>query len=254
MLKRPVVLQAINIVAYIVTVAVNGLAGSTTLLGGVTSADVSDKYPTLVTPAGFTFAIWGIIYILLALFVIYQALPKNRDKPFLGQVSIFFALSSVFNICWLLLWHYDLISYSVILMLLLLASLILVYRRLDIGRVAVSLKERLFVHLPFSVYLGWISIATIANISVALTAAGWDGFGIEPATWAVVIIGVAVVLSLAMLATRRDVAFNLVVVWALLGILANQGGQEGVVLASEVAIVIVLVAIVATVVVSKFKR
>jgi len=254
MLKRHVVLQAINIVAYIVTVAVNGLAGSTTLLGGVTSADVSDKYPTLVTPAGFTFAIWGIIYILLALFVIYQALPKNSDKPFLGQVSIFFALSSVFNICWLLLWHYDLISYSVILMLLLLASLILVYRRLDIGRVAVSLKERLFVHLPFSVYLGWISIATIANISVALTAAGWDGFGIEPATWAVVIIGVAVVLSLAMLATRRDVAFNLVVVWALLGILANQGGQEGVVLASEVAIVIVLVAIVATVVVSKFKR
>lgn len=254
MLKRPVVLQAINIVAYIVTVAVNGLAGSTTLIGGVTSADVSDKYPTLVTPAGFTFAIWGIIYTLLALFVIYQALPKNRDKPFLGQVGIFFALSSVFNICWLLLWHYDLISYSVILMLLLLASLILVYLRLDIGRVAVSLKERAFIHLPFSVYLGWISIATIANISVALTAAGWDRFGIEATTWAVVIIGVAVVLSLAMLATRKDVAFNLVVVWALLGILANQGGQEGVVLASEAAIIIVLVAIAVTVVVSKFKR
>ena len=254
MLKRPVVLQTINIVAYIVTVAVNGLAGSTTLLGGVTSADVSDKYPTLVTPAGFTFAIWGIIYTLLALFVIYQVLPRNREKPFLGQVGIFFALSSVFNICWLLLWHYDLISYSVILMLLLLASLILVYLRLDIGRVAVSLKERLFVHLPFSVYLGWISIATIANVSVALTAAGWDRFGIEAATWAVIIIGVAVELSLIMLATRRDVAFNLVVVWALLGILANQGEQEAVVLASEAAIVIVLVAIVVAVVVSKFKR
>jgi benzodiazapine receptor len=254
MLKRPVVLQAINIVAYIVTVAVNGLAGSTTLLGGVTSADVSDKYPTLVTPAGFTFAIWGVIYTLLALFVVYQALPRNRDKPFLGQVGIFFALSSVFNICWLLLWHYDLISYSVILMLLLLASLILVYLRLDIGRVAVSLKERLFVHLPFSVYLGWISIATIANISVALTAAGWDRVGIEAATWAVIIIGVAVVLSLIMLATRRDVAFNLVVVWALLGILVNQSWKDSVVLASEVAIVIVLVAIVVTVLVSKFKR
>lgn len=181
-------------------------------------------------------------------------LPRNREKPFLGQVGIFFALSSVFNICWLLLWHYDLISYSVILMLLLLASLILVYLRLDIGRVAVSLKERLFVHLPFSVYLGWISIATIANISVALTAAGWDRVGIEAATWAVIIIGVAVVLSLIMLATRRDVAFNLVVVWALLGILVNQSWKDSVVLASEVAIVIVLVAIVVTVLVSKFKR
>ena len=108
--------------------------------------------------------------------------------------------------------------------------------------------------MPFSVYLGWISIATIANISVALTAAGWDRVGIEAATWAVIIIGVAVVLSLVMLATRRDVAFNLVVVWALLGILVNQSWKDSVVLASEVAIVIVLVAIVVTVLVSKFKR
>jgi benzodiazapine receptor len=252
--NRQVFFQAVNIVAFIVTVAVNGLAGSTTLLGGVTSADVSDMYPTLVTPAGFTFAIWGVIYTLLALFVVYQAFPKNRDKPFLSQVGVLFGLSSLCNVCWLFLWHYDLITYSLILMLALLASLILIYRRLDIGRAAVSLKEVALVHLPFSVYLGWISIATIANVSVALTAVNWDGWGIPDATWAVVIIAVALVLTLAMLATRKDVAFSLVVVWALVGILSKQSDFQNIVLAAEVCIGIILLAIVAVVLVSRFKR
>jgi translocator protein len=253
-LNRQVFFQAINIVAYIVTLAVNGLAGSTTLLGGVTSADVSDKYPTLVTPAGFTFAIWGVIYALLLLFVVYQVLPKNRDKPFLSRIGVLFALSSLFNVCWLFLWHYNLITYSLVLMFALLASLIWIYLRLDIGRRAVSLKEMAFVHLPFSVYLGWISIATIANVSVALTAVGWDGWGIEASTWAVVIVCVALLLSLAMLASRRDIAFSFVVVWALIGILSKQGEQQSVVLASEVGIVLLLVAIGVTVAASRLKR
>jgi benzodiazapine receptor len=252
--NKLVFFQAVNVVAFILTVVVNGLAGSTTVLGGVTSADVSDMYPTLVTPAGFTFAIWGVIYTLLALFVVYQAFPKNRDKPFLGQVGVLFGLSSVFNVCWLFLWHYDLITYSLVLMLALLASLILIYRRLDIGKATASVKEMALVHLPFSVYLGWISIATIANVSVALTAVDWDGWGIPDATWAVVIIAVALVLTLVMLATRKDVAFSLVVVWALFGIVSKQSDFQDIVLAAEVCIAIILVAVVAVVLVSKFKR
>ncbi len=254
MLKKPVVFQAVNIVAYVVTLVVNGLAGSTTIIGGVTSADVSDMYPTLVTPAGFTFAIWSVIYTLLALFVIYQALPKNKEKPFLDQVNWFFGLSSVFNILWLILWHYDFVTYSVLLMLGLLTSLIMVYRRLDIGRVAVTIKEMALVHLPFSVYLGWISIATIANISVALTAIGWKGFGLEASTWAVLIICVALVLSLAMLVLRKDIAFCGVVIWALFGILSKQADYESIVLVSEIAIAVLAVAIGVTLVLSKFKR
>jgi benzodiazapine receptor len=253
-LNKGVFFQAINVVAYVVTIAVNGLAGSTTLLGGVTSADVSDSYPTLVTPAGFTFAVWGIIYALLLVFAVYQLLPRNRSKPFLGQVGLLFGLSSAFNICWLFLWHYGYITYSVALMFALLASLILIYLRLGTGRAAVSLKERICVHLPFSVYLGWISIATIANVSVALTAAGWDGWGIEASTWAVAIICVALVLTLAVLATRKDAAFSLVVVWALVGILSKQSGYPNIVLAAEVAIAVILLAVAAVVLVSKFKR
>ena len=253
-MNKTVIFQAANIVAFIVMIAVNGLAGSTTVLGGVTSAEVSDMYPTLITPAGFTFAIWGIIYTLLLFFTVYQLLPKNRDNPFLQQIGLLFALSSLCNVCWLLLWHYDLVTYSLALMLALLASLILVYLRLGIGKTVVSIKERIFVHLPFSVYLGWISIATIANVSVALTAVGWDGLGIEASVWAVAIICVALLLSSAVLLTRKDIAYTLVVVWALLGILTKQSEQEGIVLASEIGIVLLLVAIAVTVFASKLKR
>ena len=96
--KKPVFLVVINLIAFIPMIAVNGLAGSTTFLNGVTSGEVSDIYPTLITPAGFTFAIWGVIYTLLLIFTIYQAMPKNRDKPFLKQISLLFALSSIWNI------------------------------------------------------------------------------------------------------------------------------------------------------------
>jgi benzodiazapine receptor len=240
--------------SYVGMVVVNGLAGSTVVLNGVTSADISDKYPTLITPAGFTFAIWGIIYALLFLFTVYQALPRNRDKSFLDEIGVLFVLSSLFNISWLFFWHYDLIVYSLVLMVGLLATLILLYLRLDIGRRTVSLKEMAFVQLPFSVYLGWISIATIANVAVSLTSIGWDGWGIEASVWAVAIICVALILSLFMLATRKDIAFNFVVMWALLGILTKQSEHQSIVFASEIGIVLLVVAIGVTVAVSKFKR
>jgi benzodiazapine receptor len=251
---RGLVFQAVNIVAFIVTITVNVLAGSTRLLNGVTSGEVSDMYPTLVTPAGFTFSIWGVIYVFLLVFAVYQALPKNRDQPFLGQIGLLFALSGLWNISWLFLWHYEMVTYSLVLMFALLATLIGVYLRLGVGRAAVSLKEMVLVHFPFSVYLGWISIATIANVSVALVAAGWDGWGIEPVTWAVIIICVALLLSLAMLATRKDIAYSFVVVWALVGILEKQSENQTIVLASEIGIVLLFVAVGVTVAGLRFKR
>jgi len=191
---------------------------------------------------------------LLLVFIVYQALPKNRDQPFLGQVGLLFALSGACNVSWLFLWHYEMVTYSLVLMFALLATLIGVYLRLGIGRAAVSFKEMVCVRLPFSVYLGWISIATIANVSVALTAVGWDGWGIEPSTWAIVIVCVALLLSLAMLVTRKDIAYCFVVVWALVGILTKQSAYQSIVLASEIGIVLLLAAIGVTVAGSRLKR
>lgn len=155
----------LNIIAFIVTIIINSLAGSTTFIGGQLTAQVSDANPTLITPAGYVFSIWGIIYLLLGIFTVYQALPRNKDRSFQKQISFFFVLSCVANILWLFAWQYGQLPLSVGLMLLLLASLIMIYQRLGIGKTVVPLIEKLAIHLPFSVYLGWITIATIANIS-----------------------------------------------------------------------------------------
>jgi len=228
-----------NIAAFIITLAINSLA-NTTVLNGRTTGQVSDLYPTLVTPAGYVFAIWGIIYVLLLAFVIYQALPSQKDKLFQKQIGLIFILSSLFNCVWLFLWQYDFITESVVVMFALLATLIAIYLRLNIGKAKVSLKEKLLVHLPFSVYLGWITIAAIANVASALVSVNWDGFGLSPEIWAVTVLTVALVITLAVIVTRRDIAYSLVIVWALGGIAVKQNTSQNVVTTAEIAIGVIL--------------
>ena len=247
-------LQVTNIIFFVVMVVINALAGSTTLLNGKLSGEISDLYPTLITPAGFTFSIWGIIYALLLVFIVFQAFPRNRNQSFLHQISFLFALSSIFNVFWLFLWHYEFITFSVGLMFGLLATLIAIYLRLDIGRASVPLRERILVHIPFSVYLGWITVASIANVAVALTAAGWDGGGVQPVMWAVLVLAVAVLIALIAIVTRKDVAYSLVIVWALAGIMSKQIESQNIVLAAEAGMAIILVAIAAMAVASRLKR
>lgn len=237
-------LKWLNIIAFIVTVIVNSLAGSTTLIGGVNTAQISDSNPTLITPAGYVFAIWGIIYVLLAVFVIYQALPSQKEKEYHRKIGWLFVLSCVFNVTWLFLWQYELLAVSVLVMFLLLASLILIYLRLGIGKPIASMKERIAVHLPFSAYLGWITIATIANVSAALVSSGWDGSGISQDTLAISIIIVALIITILVIATRKDIAYGLVVIWALVGIAAKQSENQAVVMSAEICAVIVLIALV----------
>lgn len=250
---KTLLLQSLNVLAFAVTVIVNGLASSLAL-NGRTTAEVSDQYFTLVTPAGYVFSIWGVIYVLLLAFVVFQALPSQREKPFLRQISALFILSSVFNVVWLFLWHYDQIVLSVALMFALLATLIAVYLRLGIGKTTVTLKERVFVHLPFSVYLGWITVASIANVASALVAVGWDGFGLASDVWAVLVIAVALLITLGVIATRKDAAYSLVLVWALVGIAVNQSAYQNVLLASLIGAVTIAVALVAVLAVSKLKK
>jgi len=243
-----------NIVAFVLTVIVNSLAGSTTLIGGVNTAFISDSNPTLITPAGFTFAIWGIIYFLLGLFVVFQALPRQREKKYNKQVGWLFVLSSIINITWLFLWQYELLTLSLPLMLLLLATLILIYTRLCIGKTEATFQEKLAVHTPFSVYLGWITIATIANVSATLVSINWDGFGINPETWATLIIIVALLITLLVIATRKDIAYGLVIIWALIGIAAKQSENPNIVTLTEASAIIVLLALASIILLSKLKK
>lgn len=251
--KSSTTLQVVNVVAFLAVVIVNGLA-TTTLLNGRTTAEVSGLYPTLITPAGFTFSIWGIIYVLLLVFVVFQLLARHRQDAFHGQIGYLFALSSVFNIVWLFLWQYDYITVSVALMFALLTSLVAIYLRLHIGKSKAPFREKLCVHLPFSVYLGWITVASIANVATALVSVNWDRFGISEATWAVLVIAIALIITLAVLATRRDIAYGLVIIWALAGIIVNQSGNPDIVTTAEASAIITVIAIIVVGLASKLKR
>lgn len=254
MTQNSTVLKWVNIVAFLLTVLVNGLAGSTTLLGGKNTAEISDANPTLITPAGYVFAIWGIIYVLLGIFVIVHALPREKGKDYHGKISWLFVLSSGFNIIWLFLWQFESLAFSVILMFLLLASLLAIYLRLGIGKSEVGLGEKLTVHVPFSTYLGWITIASIANVSVTLVSVGWDGLGISPETWATLIVLIALVIAVLVVVTRKDIAYGLVVIWAFVGIAVGQSENPNIVTLTQASAIIVFITLVGSILISRLRR
>ena len=250
--KNSGLLKWLNIIAFVAVVLVNGLAGSTTLIGGQDTAQVSDNNFTLITPAGYTFAIWGIIYTLLGLFVIYQALPSDKGKT-TEKVDWFFILSCIANICWLFLWQFEYLAVSVVLMFLLFASLLKVYLNLGISKSSISWRERIAVHAPFSVYFGWITIASIANVAAALVSVGWNGLGLSEETWGILVILIALLITTLVVITRRDVAYGLVIVWALIGISSGQSGNQNIALLTQISAVVVAAVIVVTIILQIFK-
>jgi hypothetical protein len=123
---------------------------------------------------------------------------------------------------WIFAWHYQIVSLSLVIMLILLACLLAIYLRLNIGKSEATNNEKYMVHLPFSIYLGWITIATIANVTALLVDIHWNNFGLGEQFWAVLVIAVGIAIALAVLFTRRDIFYCLVVDWALLGILLKR--------------------------------
>jgi hypothetical protein len=214
--------QAVVLGAYLLTVVVNGLAVALPL-NGQSTADISARFPTLVTPANYVFGIWSVIYALLLVFSIYQALPGRATDPALRAVGYLPAVAGILNSIWLVLWHYNVFALTVPVMVGILASLIVIHHRLGIGRrAAASWAEVIAVRLPWSVYLGWITIATIANVATTLVWLEWDGFGISPEIWAVATLAIGVAIAAAMSLTRRDLAYAVVIVWAYAGIAVKQ--------------------------------
>jgi hypothetical protein len=139
-------------------------------------------------------------------------------------------------------------------MFALLASLIAIYLRVNVGKANVPMREELAVHLPFSVYLGWITIASIADVAAALVSASWDGFGISYETWAILVIAVALIIALLVTFTRRDVGYDLVIIWALVGIAVKQSANQNIVMTTEISAIVVAIALVLSIVIFRFRR
>lgn len=214
------VLKIANLIAFIGVLVLNFLANYLPLNNN-TTGDLSDSYPNIIVPSGFTFAIWGLIYIGLAAFVVYQILD-SRNGGISGEsasekVGIFFVISCIANMVWIVLWHYEMPGYSLIAMLAILFSLIAIYIRVNSDSGAGG-TSKLFVNYPFSLYLGWITLATVLNITTVLVDRGWNGFGLSEQIWTLIVFGAILAISAISLFTRKDIVYNLVFLWGFFGI------------------------------------
>jgi hypothetical protein len=227
--RKTEILAGLNLLAYVLVILVNAMANILPI-NGYNTGELSNDIPNLFVPAAFTFSIWIVIYFLLALFVFHQLRMSGRRKSgFIEDIGIWFAVSSAANAGWIFAWHYKMINLSLLLMIVILLSLIIIVLRLRSNRNHSYGFERIAVYHAFSVYLGWISVATIANVTAVLVVNGWNGFGMSDEFWTVIVIGVAIMLGLISILKAKDIPYALVIDWALIGIIIKRyqaGGLE----------------------------
>ncbi|MGL4610054.1 MAG: TspO/MBR family protein [Trueperaceae bacterium] len=239
--------QIVNIVALGVTITINALANILPI-NGMNSGEISDLYPSLFTPAGYVFSIWSVIYMLLLAFVVYQALPTQKNNERLKRLGYAFALSCVFNSLWIFAWHYRVVWLSQLLIMGLLGSLLVCYGRLQTEQVnksdlKVSRAERITTHLTFSIYTGWLTVAVVANTCVLLLEWGITGGSFAP-LWGVVTVLAALAIGAAFTYLRKDIVYGLVLVWAFVGIAVAQAGQTTSVVVTAIIAAFVMVSLV----------
>ncbi len=216
-MKNNLARQILVLLTILATITVNILANALPI-NGLNTGQISDRFQVYFVPAGYVFSIWGLIYVGLLAYAVFQALPAQRDNPRLQATGGWVILGGLANIAWIFLWHYEQFVGTLGAMLILLATLIAVYLRLGTGRTSVPPAETWAVRLPFSIYLGWITVATVANVTSLLDYLRWDGFGLAPEIWMVIVLAAVLVIASLMNFTRRDLAYTAVILWALAGI------------------------------------
>lgn len=207
-----------NTIFFLLVVITNALANLIPI-NGKTTGEISNQINVLITPAGYAFSIWSLIYVLIGIWIIRQFVGDRGDSAVYANTTVWFILSSLFNIGWILVWHYELFVISVVIMLLYLVSLIMLYQKLD------ESESDFFDRAPFSINLGWISVATIVNIAYVLKVNGWDGFGLTDETWTVIMLVIGAILAIVFRLKERDFLYPLVFVWAYIAIGVKNYGE-----------------------------
>jgi benzodiazapine receptor len=227
-----------NIVALVAVLTVNAMANILPI-NGMNTGQISNLYPSLFTPAGFTFSIWSVIYLLLIAFAIGQF--KIKEQSYFKELSIWFLLSCFANVSWILVWHYLYTAASVAVMLVLLYSLTRIFMLLSTNQL--SKTEWFVIKLPFIFYLSWICVATIANLATLLVSINWSGGFLSPAYWTITLIAVAGLLGLFIAFRFKEPAFLLVLMWAFFGIYSKWAGTENAAISGMARLYIFLLAV-----------
>ena len=263
MKKNHLLLVTANSIGAIATIIINALAVILPLNGKSTN-ELSDALPNLFVPAGITFSIWSVIYLFLIIFILYQIIGiinKQSDLTYLEKIGGWFFLGSLANIAWIFLWHWEWVPLSLGAMVVLLISLLVMYLKLDIGVSSVSYKEKLAVHTTISIYLGWITVATIANVTAVLVYFGVGELFLGQEVWTILVLAIVALLTATIILKRKDLAYSLVIIWALLGIVIKRltddplyGVKTEIAIAATVAIVIIAAVFVITLLVTQRKK
>lgn len=224
---NPRLLSLLQIIFFAGTIAVNALANALPI-NGLNTGEVSALYPNLFVPAGFTFSIWGIIYLLLLIYIIVSTMilvkQEKEDSAYMhvSAIAPLFVVSCILNVAWILAWHHLQTVLSLIIMLWLLRTLIGIYMKMQKTRASITGVYFLSLYIPFVVYLAWICVATIANSAALLVNIQWNAFGIEEWIWSCAMIIVAFLLSAGFAFWRGELSFALVIAWACFGIYKGQ--------------------------------
>ena len=215
-----------NLAGLALVIAVNALANILPI-NGLNTGQISGFYPNYFVPAGFTFGIWGIIYVMLIGFVIFSfaiafGAADQASSVVMSKISLPFQITCFLNAAWILAWHYLQLGMSIVIMIGLLVFLIKIFLRLQNGPAPSKTSYVFWLHQPFIVYLGWISVATIANITALLVGLGWQGGSIDPIIWSTIMILIAFLLGIFFIIRFRAYAYPLVLSWSFFGIYSNQ--------------------------------
>lgn len=237
------VLQIANGIALGATIFINYLS-NTGLMNNTTIGEISSSLRTLFTPAGYAFAIWGLIYFMLLGFAVYQGrslVVSVRDDDFVNKIGWWFVLSCMANSAWVFSWIYGYTGMSCLFIFLLLFSLLKIVWNNKMELWDAPVPVIVFFWWPFVIYSGWVTVASIANVSAYLVKIGWSGFGLSPVVWTIIMISLASVINLVIIWKRNMSAFAIVGAWALIAIgLANQNVETMVAKTAFVAVGILI--------------
>ena len=240
-MPKDLVRQIITVIATIVTIVLNVFSST---IFGKSVGEISRKHPVPITPANYAFSIWGLIYLGLIAFAIYQALPAQRSNPRLRRIGYWYVLSCIGNIAWEVVWLNEQINLSILMIGILLVALLVLYIRAHINREHVSTAESWCVNAPFGIYLGWVTVASIVNMAVVLANVGWNGFGISPTIWTVLLLLIGTAIAVYVGLSNVDMAYLAVIIWAFTAIFFKNSGTPAIAITAAVMSVIALITIV----------